>query len=248
RQLVAAKLYGEHGALALLCQKLGSECQAPQLTERILLPGDLARSALAELLPPLMQQDNRWRTLVTLGGNLPLAELAALARPAEGVTLVNQTADLSKLLGRYRASVSLLLGLTLVLLAIGLAVRYRRYSLRMLVPLLLAMAFALGCAAVEGITLFHMMALLLVIGIGLDTAVFYTEGGFTPESWLASSLACGTSILAFGLLSLSAVPILHQFGVIILVGIFSCWLLTPVFFRPQSVVQDTSARPLNPLH
>jgi predicted exporter len=75
------------------------------------------------------------------------------------------------------------------------------------------------------------MALLLIIGIGLDTAVFYTEGGFNAESWLASSLSCGTSIIAFGLLSLSAVPVLHQFGLIILVGMLSCWLLTPLFFR-----------------
>src|SRR5690606_5499688 len=92
----------------------------------------------------------------------------------------------------------------------------------------------------EGITLFHTMALLLVIGIGLDTAVFYTEVGFNEESWLASSLACSTSILAFGLLSLSAVPVLHQFGVIILGGILAAWLLTPLFFRPMAIAPSAS--------
>jgi predicted exporter len=170
-----------------------------------------------------------------VSGEIHSADLIAVARHVEGVTLVNQTEDLSQLLGRYRTSVSELLALTLVLLAVGLALRYRHHSWRMLLPLMLAMTVALGCAAMGGITLFHVMALLLVIGIGLDTAVFYTEGGFTPESWLASSLACGTSILAFGLLSLSAVPVLHQFGLIILVGILGCWLLTPLFFRPAPI-------------
>ncbi len=232
RQLVAKKLYGEESALSLLCQTLGTQCSPPPASAQTLTPAILATSPLAEWLPPMQQQGEGWRTLVTLAGNVQGADLAALAGQLEGVKLVNQTEDLSSLLGRYRASVSALLLVTLVLLAVGLALRYRHHSWRMLLPLMLAMALALGCASVDGITLFHVMALLLVIGIGLDTAVFYTEGGFTAESWLASSLACGTSIIAFGLLSLSAVPVLHQFGLIILVGILGCWLLTPLFFRP----------------
>jgi predicted exporter len=234
RQLVADKLYAEQGALALLCEKLGTQCQSPIPSEQTLTPAAFDATALAELLPPMQQQGSGWRTLVTVSGEVRTAELATVAAQLEGVTLVNQTEDLSQLLGRYRSSVSELLLVTLVLLAIGLTLRYRHHSWRMLLPLVLAMAVALGCAAMDGITLFHVMALLLVIGIGLDTAVFYTEGGFTPESWLASSLACGTSILAFGLLSLSAVPVLHQFGLIILVGILGCWLLTPLFFRPAT--------------
>lgn len=231
RRLVADKLY-EQGALALLCQQLGTQCQSPSPSKQALTPAAFDATALAQFLPPMQLQANSWRTLVTLSGRIDRVALTAIAGQLEGVTLVNQTEDLSQLLGRYRSSVSELLVLTLVLLAVGLALRYRHHSWRMLLPLMLAMAVALGCAAMDGITLFHVMALLLVIGIGLDTAVFYTEGGFTPESWLASSLACGTSILAFGLLSLSAVPVLHQFGVVILVGIAGCWLLTPLFFRP----------------
>jgi len=234
RQLVIEKLYSAQGALNLLCQKLGSQCQPPVAQTRVLTPAAFATSSLAELLPPMQQQGSGWRTLVTMSGRVQVADLTALAQQIEGVTLVNQTEDLSQLLGRYRTSVSELLLVTVLLLAIGLTLRYRHHSWRMLLPLTLAMAVALGCAAMDGITLFHVMALLLVIGIGLDTAVFYTEGGFTAESWLASSLACGTSILAFGLLSLSAVPVLHQFGLIILVGILACWLLTPLFFRPSA--------------
>ncbi len=235
RQLVAAKLYGEQGALAQLCAKLGTQCRSPALSEAILMPAQLTTSSLGELVPPLIEKDGAWYSLVTLVSPAPDQSLALLTASLPGVKLVNQTDDLSQLLGRYRWSVSSVLLVTLVLLATGLLVRYRGRAWRLLVPLLIAMVFALGSAAVDGITLFHVMALLLVIGIGLDTAVFYTEGGFNPESWLASSLACGTSILAFGLLSLSAVPVLHQFGLIILVGILSCWLLTPLLFAPTTV-------------
>lgn len=233
RALVANKLYGEAGALALLCKKLGAPCAEPDMATPAMIAEDI-HPELAQWLPPVLEQDGKYFSLVGLTTTASDEELAALAAPLAGVTLVNQTRDLSNLLGRYRASVSEILLITLVLLAAGLALRYRRQSWRMLVPLVIAMLVALGCAAVEGITLFHTMALLLVIGIGLDTAVFYTEVGFNEESWLASSLACSTSILAFGLLSLSAVPVLHQFGVIILCGILAAWLLTPLFFRPMS--------------
>ena len=239
RQLITSKLYGEQGALKLLCAKLATVCNAPVASKQSLSPNSLNASTLGELLPPMMHEGEAWRTLVTLSGNGQNRNLADVANGVEGVRLVNQTEDLSQLLGRYRSSVSLVLLLTIVLLAVGLTLRYRRHGWRMLVPLVIAMTLALACASVGGITLFHIMALLLIIGIGLDTAVFYTEGGFNAESWLASSLSCGTSIIAFGLLSLSAVPVLHQFGLIILVGMLSCWLLTPLFFRPRPVAQES---------
>lgn len=233
RMLIAAKLYGEKGALRLLCQKLGTDCLKPPISTKTLNPENLANSQLGDLLPPMLKVKEGWRTLVTLSGSGQSAVLERAASGLEGVRLVNQTDDLSQLLGRYRNSVSMVLLVTIALLVVGLSVRYRRHGWRMMAPLTIAMIIALGCASLDGITLFHIMALLLIIGIGLDTAVFYTEGGFNSESWLASSLSCGTSIIAFGLLSLSAVPVLHQFGLIILVGILSCWLLTPLFFRPR---------------
>jgi len=237
RALVAAKLYGENGALKLLCQKLGTPCAEPAASTQLLNPADIKTSQLGDLLPPMLNGGDGWRTLVTLSGNGQNAQLEKLADGLEGVRLVNQTEDLSQLLGRYRSSVSMVLLVTLVLLAGGLTMRYRQQGWRMITPLTIAMTIALACASLDGITLFHIMALLLIIGIGLDTAVFYTEGGFNAESWLASSLSCGTSIIAFGLLSLSAVPVLHQFGLIILVGILSCWLLTPLFFRVRPHAQ-----------
>jgi predicted exporter len=231
RALIAAKLYGENGALKLLCQKLETSCAEPVATNKLLNPADLNASQLGDLLPPMLKVGEGWRTLVTLSGSGQSAHLGHVAEGLEGVRLVNQTEDLSQLLGRYRSSVSVVLLVTLLLLAGGLTLRYRQQGWRMITPLTIAMTIALACASLDGITLFHIMALLLIIGIGLDTAVFYTEGGFNAESWLASSLSCGTSIIAFGLLSLSAVPVLHQFGLIILVGILSCWMLTPLFFR-----------------
>ncbi len=245
RQLVANKLYGAEGALALLCAKLGNSCQAPALRRDLLEPDAIYTSALGELLPPLNRTDKGWQALITLSGSEQDVDMQALAAQLPGVSFVDQTRELSRLLGRYRLSVTEVLGLTLGLLGLVLGIYYRRRSWRMLLPLTLALLLALGMAASGGLTLFHLMALLLVLGIGIDTSVFYLEVGFNADSWLASSLASGTSILAFGLLSLSGVPVLHQFGAIVLGGILCCWLLNPLFHPLQSSARRATTPDIN---
>jgi predicted exporter len=93
------------------------------------------------------------------------------------------------------------------------------------------MVVSLTLSAGGGVSLFHVLALLLVLGLAVDTAVFYLELGLDGDSWLASTLATMTSILAFGLLSLSRVPVLHYFGTVVFAGLLCSWLVTPLLFR-----------------
>jgi predicted exporter len=89
---------------------------------------------------------------------------------------------------------------------------------------------ALSLSTGLGITLFHILALLLVIGISVDTAVFFITPGLNKDTWSASTLACLTSAIAFGLLSLSQVPLLHQFGSVVFIGLLCTWLITPLIY------------------
>jgi predicted exporter len=73
------------------------------------------------------------------------------------------------------------------------------------------------------------MALLLVLGIGVDYALFFREtGSENPATLLAIALSSLTTLLAFGLLSLSATTAVHAFGLTILVGILVAFLLSPM--------------------
>ena len=89
---------------------------------------------------------------------------------------------------------------------------------------------ALSLSVGTGITLFHLLALLLVIGIAVDTAVFFITPGLNRDTWSASTLACLTSAIAFGLLSLSNVPLLHYFGSVVLFGLICTWLITHLIY------------------
>ena len=72
------------------------------------------------------------------------------------------------------------------------------------------------------------MALLLVLGIGLDMGIFLIETDGAPHTWLAVSLSAYTSLLAFGMLALSDTPVLHHFGLTVLIGLTIVWLVTPL--------------------
>src|SRR5690606_33127232 len=111
--------------------------------------------------------------------------------------------------------VSMLLGVFLAVFALACLVFYGRRGLVVLVCVLVSMLGSLALSSSGGATLFHILALLLVMGLTVDTAVFYLELGLDGETWLASTLASLTSILAFGLLALSQVPLLHHFGSVV---------------------------------
>ena len=80
----------------------------------------------------------------------------------------------------------------------------------------------------QGLNLFHLMALILVLGIGLDMGIFLIETDEAAHTWLAVSLSAYTSLLAFGLLALSDTPVLHHFGLTVAIGLSLVWLLVPL--------------------
>ncbi|SIS40228.1 MMPL family transporter [Neptunomonas antarctica] len=152
------------------------------------------------------------------------------------VYYVDQVENISTLLGHYRSQVMnwvliAYLGVLLVLL-----LRYKQQVWRIVLPPLLASIFTLAILMhfEQGINLFHLMALILVLGIGLDMGIFLSETHDAAHTWLAVSLSTLTSLLAFGLLALSKTPVLHHFGTTVLIGLTCVWLLAPMMRKQNS--------------
>lgn len=164
-----------------------------------------------------------------LNGGLKLA-LSELAGREPGVRLVDQLEDISELMARYRSEIAhwLLLAYSAVILMLML--RYRRRFWRIVLPPLLAslLTFAGFLLLNDGYNLFNMIALMLVLGIGLDMGIFLHESNDSDHTWLAVSLSAFSSLLAFGLLALSQTPVLYHFGAIVLPGLLLTWLLAPL--------------------
>ena len=94
------------------------------------------------------------------------------------------------------------------------------------------------CRALRGIglfgqplQLFNVLALMLLLGMGIDYGIFLVEHRGDASAWLAVCVGAASTWLSFGLLGLSATPALRAFGLTLLFGIGLVWLLSPLF-RP----------------
>ncbi|MDN2656841.1 hypothetical protein OW493_10310 [Cobetia sp. 14N.309.X.WAT.E.A4] len=189
-------------------------------------------------------------------GDVTAEGSAALVRLAAGddrLEYVDQVARLSTTLGSIRSEMAWLVSAAVVVISLLLALRYRRSTWRALLPPLGGLVLTLSALTLAGVglNLFHLLGLLLVLGIGLDAGIFCAEhparsaekgnparsaekdrSGDTASrasqaSLLAISLSCASSLLAFGLLSFSQTPALAALGLACLLGLTATWCLVP---------------------
>ena len=120
-----------------------------------------------------------------------------------------------------------------MLFLFGLALRYGATgALRTMLPPLAAVILSPLMIAGMGtpITFFHAMGLVLILGIGVDYAIFFAESlpAHRAVTMLGVWLAALTSLLSFGLLALSQVPAMAQIGVTMIIGISISVVLSPL--------------------
>ncbi|MGH8462009.1 MAG: MMPL family transporter [Stenotrophobium sp.] len=161
--------------------------------------------------------------VLTLGGIRDLAPLKALDAPGAGVRFVDKVSDISALLARYQRITTWIVALGHLAVLVLFTLRYGFSSaLRVVASPALACLGTLGLFGLFGepVNLFGTFALLLVLGIGIDYAIFLREGRNTPLSSLIAVLVCAaTTLLSFGLLAFSSTPFIHSFGLTLLLGI-----------------------------
>ena len=194
-------------------------------------------SPISEPLRPLWlgQQNNEWQSVVTLKGveNDRLPSLALAAEGLPGVKWADKVASISSVLGRYRVRMSWVLAVSYLIVGLMFIPKYGRGSWRILAPSVVASLVSLAIIGLLGqpLQLFHVLALFLVFGLGVDYAIFLSEQTHSAEGDVsfAVGLAAISTVLSLGLLALSATPVLHAFGLVMLVGITVSLLAAPLF-------------------
>ncbi len=180
----------------------------------------------------LGQTARGYASIVLPQGVREVADLADVAVGLHAVTMVDKAGSVSRLFHDYRQWGALWLLGACVLVYGVLCVRYSwRQAAVTLAPTLLAMTLALGIFGYLGapLTLFNLMALMLVLGVGVNYAIFLREGGVHAAATLAGVLlSAGTTLLSFGLLAFSSMPALSGFGLTLLVGVGCAVLLSPM--------------------
>ena len=204
-----------------------------------LTPRDLGGTPLAASVSGLLLQRTGHATaLVSLTG---LRDPAAVARiaAAHGAQLLDLKQASESLVVEYRQRVlfALAAAALLLVLTVWLALRVPRRVLRVLAPMalttLLILAVLRGCG-VE-LTLFHLVALILAAGLGLDYALFFEHAGDDRAEQLRTLhavIVCSlTTLLVFALLALSSIPVLRAIGSTVAIGVFGNFVLALLITR-----------------
>ena len=107
--------------------------------------------------------------------------------------------------------------------------------LKILLPTLMSVALTVFILVSSGISLnvFHIVSLLLVIGLGLDYSLFFHRLTDHDEEWSSTFKAlwmcCFSTVLVFGMLVVSKTPPLHAVGMTVGIGALLCLILGAMF-------------------
>jgi len=233
----------EDAVLAQVGQAMGERLRRPAFSDTDLDIGTFLRSPASQPVRPLwLGKLGNGSASVVLVDDLSRADaLALLERQSEGlpgVRWVDRTADFSHLLRHYRVMMSSLLLAGVAVIFAALYWRYRAQAWRVLLPTVLAGVLTVALLGWLGqpLQLFNVLALMLLLGMGIDYGIFLSEHRGDPAAWLAVCVGAASTWLSFGLLSLSATPALRAFGLTLLLGIGLVWLISPLF-RPAAPLE-----------
>lgn len=170
--------------------------------------------------------------IISISNIQDLAALEQLAQTHDDLYFINKVDKVSELFSNYRELATLMLLLAcLAIFALLLA----KYTIKIAYHVIFAPIIAASVAIIVttliagSFNLFSTLALFLVVGIGIDYGLFYAEAqSRSIYIHLAVTLSATTTFLSFGLLSLSETPAIHAFGLTMLTGILTVFLLSPI--------------------
>jgi predicted exporter len=219
----------------------------PPLTRR-----DLGGTALGLAVDGLVMRDDdgRWSAMLGLHaaqgrGIDATAVRDALARANVTEALVlDVKAQLDAIYAGYfrRALIASAAGLAVIVVLLLAALRDARRLARVMLPFAAGVAIAAGLHALLGasLTLFHLVGLLLVAAIGSNYSLFFDRLAHRPDAaadrTIASlALANATTVIGFGILALSSIPVLHAIGSTVAVGAAATLLISAAFAPARAV-------------
>ncbi len=191
----------------------------------------------------LNERDGKASALVTLSGVQDAAALHTFAATAgEGITLLDMKRASETLVVDQRIRLLWCLAAAALLLigVVTLSLRRVQRVARVLAPMALTTLVILAALLGAGVslTLFHLIALILAAGLGLDYALFFEHAAHDraqQRRTLHAVLVCSVStLMVFALLAMSSLPVLRAIGVTVTLGVISNFTLSLLLTRPTA--------------
>jgi predicted exporter len=207
-----------------------------------LVPSDLAGTPLESRVDSLLlQRADHWTGLVTLTGLNDPTVLEQVLPNQSGVTLLDLKQASEDLVAHQRERILWCLAISAVMLVIVVFVALRDAGRvrRVLAPMALTtlVIVALFHAAGISLSLFHLIALVLAAGLGLDYALFFEHASNDPAQQrrtLHAIVVCSLStFMVFALLGLSSLPVLRAIGLTVAAGVMLNFVLALLLTRTR---------------
>ena len=196
----------------------------------------------------ILHQQNRWSALLPLHASsetqfIDTARVAAALQRAQvsEAQVLDLKQESDALYSAYLTEAIHLssAGILAIIVLLLIALRSARRIVRILGPLLLAVLTVAAGLALSGVqlTILHLVGMLLIVAVGSNYALFFDRQaelhGVGGESLTLASLviANASTVIGFGLLSFSQVPVLVALGTTVAPGAFLALVFAAVLAR-----------------
>jgi predicted exporter len=169
---------------------------------------------------------------------------SAVAAGPEGAVLLDLKGETDRLYSDYLFGAARLAvaGLLLIVLLLALALRSVARVARVIAPLVLAVlaVAALLAALHERLTILHLVGMLLIVAVGSNYALFFdrlshgAHPGSQPLTLASLAVANLATVLAFGVLATSSVPVLADLGRTVAPGALLALLFSGMLAAPSA--------------
>jgi predicted exporter len=220
---------------------------------------DLENTSMAMAVDAmLLQQGQRWSALVPLtapeSGHIDAAQVRAALNSAQvpNTLFVDMKTESNRLYSTYmhEAIMLSLAGLLAIVILLLYVLRSPTRVISVIAPLAAAVLTVTAGLALCGqqLIILHLIGLLLIVAIGSNYALFFNqpqnkdEGteGISPRTYASLLFANVATVLGFGLLAFSSVPVLQAMGVTVAPGVILALIFSAVFAR-NGIAQEAKA-------
>lgn len=190
----------------------------------------------------LIRQHERWNALLPLmapaGGEIDKQAVQSAVAHVPGAVFVDLKIESDHLYSGYQQEAILLslAGVVAILVLLFVTLRSPARVLRVTLPLAASVITVTAGLALVGrpLMILHLIGLLLIVAIGSNYALFFDQAEsehLDPHTMASLLLANLATVLGFGLLAFSTVPILQAMGETVAPGVILALLFSAVFAK-----------------
>lgn len=211
------------------------------------LDGSVSALAVDSLV--LHGKDGRWTVMMPLRPAAPLAaadvtipaDRVSQALAGSGALFVDLKSEFEGLYASYvdEAVELSLMGVAAIVALLAATLRSLVRLARVMLALALSVLLVMAMLNLAGVALhlLHLVGLLLVVAVGSNYALFLDQPAsgepLDPGTLLSMTVAVGTTVIGFGTLASSSVPVLQAVGITVAPGALLALLLSAVWVYPR---------------